>query len=267
MAKGDNKWYISIVKLYFLALESYMAQTNALIATLKQALKDKNMTYADVGKALDMSEANVKRQFASKRFTLDRLEAICQILHMELTDLFELYEDSRQHITRLTYEQEQTLVADVKLLLVAVSVRNRLTFSDILSLYHLTEPECIQCLAQLDRLKIIDLLPNNRIKLRISEDFRWLADGPIEHYFESNLQSHFLASRFTGDLEQRLFMYGLLSETSMQQMIVKMQLLAKEFTELQRQDVKLPLDNRHSVGFMLNLRPWDASVFQSLTKK
>jgi len=244
-----------------------MAQTAALISTLKQALKSHKLTYSDVGEALDMSEANVKRQFASKRFTLDRLESICQIMQMELSDLFQLYEDSRQRITRLTYEQEQKLIADVKLLLVAVSVRNRLSFSDILSLYHLTESECIQYLAQLDRLKIIDLLPNNRIKLRISEDFRWLSDGPIERFFESQLQGHFLASRFTGELEQRLFLYGLLSEASMQQLIIKMQTLAKEFTELLRQDVKLPLDKRHSVGFMLTMRPWDVNIFQTLTRK
>ena len=243
-----------------------MAQTAALITTLKQALKAHNLTYADVGVSLGMSEANVKRQFASKRFTLERLEDICQIMQLELSDLFQLYEDSRQRITKLSHEQEQTLVADVKLLLVAVSVRNRLSFSDILTQYHLTEAECIQALAQLDRLKIIDLLPNNRIKLRISEDFRWLSDGPIENFFASQLQGNFLASKFTGDLEQRLFLFGLLSDASLQQLMSKMQTLAKEFTELLRHDVKLPLDKRHSVGFMLAMRPWDAEIFKSLTR-
>lgn len=243
-----------------------MAQAESLIVTLKQALKSHKLTYADVGKALNMSEANIKRQFASKRFTLERLEAICQIMHMELSDLFQFYEDSRQCISQLTFEQEESLVANMKLLLVAVSVRNRLSFEDILTLYHLTESECIQCLAQLDRLKIIDLLPNNRIKLRISEDFRWLANGPIERFFESHLQSNFLTSRFTGEFEKRLFSYGLLSHSSIQFLINKMQILAKEFTELLKQDVKLPIDDRHSVGFIMATRPWDAKIFKPLTK-
>lgn len=243
-----------------------MAQTEALISTLKQALKDHQLTYSDVGKALDMSEANIKRQFASKRFTLDRLESICQIMHLELSDLFQMYEDSRQHITQLTREQEKTLVADIKLLLVAVSVRNRLSFDDILSLYHLSEAECIQALAKLDRLKIIDLLPNNRIKLRISEDFRWLANGPIESYFESHVQSQFLDSKFNGKLDQKLFLYGLLSDTSVQLLKHKLEMLAKEFTELLRQDAKLPLEQRNSVGFMLSMRPWVANIFKSLTR-
>lgn len=105
-----------------------MAQTAALIDTLKQALKIHRLTYADVAHRLDMSEANVKRMFASKRFTLERLEDVCRLMQMELTDLFQLYEESRQRISQLTVEQEQELVRDEKLLLVAVSVRNRLTF-------------------------------------------------------------------------------------------------------------------------------------------
>ena len=138
-----------------------MAQTTALINVLKKALKSHHLTYGDVGKALDMSEANVKRQFAAKRFTLDRLEAICQIMQMELSDLFALYEDSRQRIVQLTQEQEQELVQDTTLFIVATAVRNRVTLEDMLAYYRFSETECIKCLAKLDRLKIIDLLPNN----------------------------------------------------------------------------------------------------------
>lgn len=243
-----------------------MAQTEALIETLKQALKRNHLTYAEVGRRLQMSEANVKRMFASKRFSLDRVADICQLMQMELTDLLHLYEESRQHITQLTLEQEEELVKDLKLVLVAVSVRNRLGFQDILSNYHLTESELIQCLAKLDKLKIIDLLPGNRIKLRIDDDFRWIPNGPIEKFFESHLQTEFLKSGFEGDLANRLFLFGLLSESSMRHLLAKVQVLAKEFIDLHRQDAKLPLDRRLPVGFMLALRPWEAGVLTPLIR-
>lgn len=233
-----------------------MSQSSLLVDILKKTLKSRHLTYADIGRALDMSEANVKRQFASKRFTLERLEAICHVMDMELVDLFQLLEDSRQRITHLTLEQEQELVKDIHLLLVAIAVRNHLRFVDIVAQYDLSETECIQYLARLDRLKLIDLLPNNRIKLRIAEDFRWLPDGPIERYFETQVQTPFLQSRFNGDAEQRLFLHGLLSDASVQQLQNKLQLLAKEFTELLRQDVSLPLSKRHAIGFLLAMRPW-----------
>jgi len=243
-----------------------MAQAEALIATLKQALKSNRLTYAEVAKQLAMSEANVKRMFASKRFSLDRLEDICHLMNMELSDLFQLHEETRQRITQLTLEQEKNLVQDVKLLLVAVSVRNRLSFDDIINNYELSETELIHCLAVLDKLKIIDLLPNNRIKLLIDDNFRWLPNGPIERFFENQIQEQFLKSSFCGEFEQRLFLFGLLSDSSTQLLINRMQSLAKEFTDLYRQDINLPLEKRHTIGLMLAMRPWNAEVFTPLTK-
>ena len=87
-----------------------MAQTQALIEVLKQSLKTNRITYADIASRLDMSEANVKRMFAKRRFSLERLEEVCQLMQMEMSDLFVLYEASRQRIDHLTEQQEQELV-------------------------------------------------------------------------------------------------------------------------------------------------------------
>lgn len=244
-----------------------MAQTAELVKTLKTALKAHQLTYAEVARQLKMSEANVKRLFISKRFTLERLEDICGLMQMELTDLFQLYQESRQRITQLTLEQEKELVNDATLLLVAVSVRNHLTFEEIIHHYEISKTQCIRCLAKLDKLLIIDLLPNNRIKLRIDEDFHWIPHGPIEDFFHKKIQKQFLKSGFRADLEHRRFMFGLLGESSAQKLMTKMQNLSKEFAELHRQDAQLPLEKRHSIGFMVAMRPWELETFQPLLRK
>ncbi len=243
-----------------------MAQTPALIDILKQSLKTHRLTYADIASRLEMSEANVKRMFAKKRFSLHRIEQICELMQMEMSDLFVLYEASRQRVNALTEQQEQELVGDEKLLLVAVSVRNQLSFEQIVEHYQISATECIQYLAKLDRLKIIDLLPDNRIKLRIDEYFSWLPGGPIERFFEREIQRQFLKSRFKGELEQRLFHFGLLGDTSSQIMIEKLKSLAHEFTELHKRDLHLPLHKRHNQGLMLAMRPWHLDVFEPLVK-
>lgn len=243
-----------------------MAQTDALIATLKQALKSHHLTYSEVAHRLGMSEANVKRMFASRRFTLERLEQICQLMQMDLSDLFLLHEESRKKVSQLSEQQERELVSDAKLLLVAVSVRNRLTFDEIISHYHLSNTECIKYLGKLDQLKLIDLLPNNRIKLRIDDDFRWLPNGPIERFFESQIQNQFLKGNFTGNGQLRLFMSGPLSDASHQVMLNKIQALASEFAELLHQDARLPIQNRTNLGFLLALKPWEFSVFEPLKR-
>ncbi len=243
-----------------------MAQTAALIDILKQVLKDRGLTYRQVAARLQMSEANVKRMFARRRMTLDRLEAICQLIPMELSDLFHLFAESRHRISHLTLEQEEELVRDPLLLLVAVSVRNRLSFEDILANYRITETECIRCLAALDRLKVIDLLPGNRIKLRIDEDFRWLPDGPIERFFEQKILSHFLGAGFHGELESRLFVFGLLGEDSAKLLRRRLETISREFTDLHRQDSHLPLGDRHTIGLFLAMRPWEAEVFRPYSR-
>jgi hypothetical protein len=49
-----------------------MPQTQQLVETLKQALRGQKKTYADVAKALELSEARVKRLFADKNLSLAR---------------------------------------------------------------------------------------------------------------------------------------------------------------------------------------------------
>ena len=115
-----------------------MAQSQNLIQTLKRALRAAQITYADIARHLEMSEANVKRLFATQSFTLQRIESICELMHMDLSDLFNLLESERQRIHRLTLQQEKELVDDTGLLLVAVCVRNQIGFEEIVQRYRLT---------------------------------------------------------------------------------------------------------------------------------
>ncbi len=64
-----------------------MAQTQQLIDALKRTLKAHGLTYADVAKQLQLSEANIKRLFSKKTFTLERLDQVCQIMELEISDL------------------------------------------------------------------------------------------------------------------------------------------------------------------------------------
>ncbi len=239
-----------------------MAQTEAIITTLKRALRANGLTYADVARGLSMSEANVKRQFASERFTLARIEQICQLMQMDLSELFQLYEASRQRITHLSEAQERELVADPLMLIIAVFVQNHLGYADITGRYKISEAECIRCLAKLDRLHIIDLLPHNRIKLRIDEHFSWIPGGPIERYFEREVQQQFLRGSFSKRGGTRLFCTGMLSEHSRQLITRRLQALSQEIADLQRQDAGRPLAERHNTGVLLALREWEFSAFQ-----
>ena len=133
-----------------------MAQTSALIDTLKRTLKSHGKTYADVGRTLELSEASVKRLFSHKDFSLERLDRICQMLGMDISDLVEHMAGEQHQLEQLSFEQEQEVVSDKTLLAVAICALNKWTMGEIVAFYDITEGECFQKLATLDRLKLID---------------------------------------------------------------------------------------------------------------
>ncbi|MBN0987874.1 helix-turn-helix domain-containing protein [Amphritea pacifica] len=243
-----------------------MAQTAALVQTLKKQLKAQGKTYLDVAQALDLSEASVKRLFSEQNFTLQRLETIAELAGLELTGLFRLMAQEQQRLTQLTREQEQEIASDLELLLVTVSVINGFSFSDIISHYDITEHECIQKLAKLDRLRIIELQPNNRIKLLIDPNFTWLANGPIQQFFQQKVEQDFFQSRFDKKHEKLIVLNGVLTPEANLAMQKKMERVAEEFNSLLRDDSPLPIDQKHGNTMVLAIRQWQYSLFKNYRK-
>jgi len=244
-----------------------MAQTRALIAALKQVLKSRGMTYADIARGLRMSEASVKRVFAKQTFTLRRLDDICELLGVEITDLGKLVEHESERVSQLTIKQETELVSDPKMLLVAVHAISHWTLDDIVSTYAISKVECIRFLARLDRVRIIDLLPDNRFKVRVARNFAWLPNGPIMRYFGAQVRTDFFASPFDGKGERLAFVSGMLSRTSNAVVQHHINRLSVEFSELHNQDARLPLSERFGTSLLVALRPWAPEVFRKMRRK
>ncbi|MGD8420280.1 MAG: helix-turn-helix transcriptional regulator [Gammaproteobacteria bacterium] len=243
-----------------------MSQTRTLIETLKQELRKQRITYREVSQTLELSETSVKRLFADAAFSVRRLEKVCELLHLELSDLVHLMQKSIELTTELSREQEEELVSDIKLLLVALLLMNKLQFTDILATYDISEPEGIRLLARLDRMKIIELLPGNRVKLMISQNFRWLPNGPIQKFFESKVQLEFLNSSFNGPGQYRVFVSGMISREGNAEIIRKIQHLAQEMHDLNVESESLPLEQRFGTSLMMAIRPWEINVFSELRR-
>lgn len=243
-----------------------MSQLEDVCITLKVLLKQQQITYKALAKQLAMSEANVKRMFSLKQFTLARLEEICQVLTISLSDLFVLVEQQKKKLSQLTVEQELELVSDVKLILVAACVRDGWSFDDIITHYQIDQFECIQLLAKLDRLKMIQLLPNNQYKVLIAQDFQWIPHGPLEQFMTKDGISTFLATPFTEENSFRFYIRGTYSQTSIDIIKRKLNQLKKEVALLNQEDAALSLENRQHVGLLLAMRPWELPHFQKLRR-
>lgn len=227
------------------------------------------MTYADVAQYLKLSEANVKRLFSKRSFTLERLDQVCQMMGIEISDLVQEMSERKNAtaISGLTIEQEAEIAGNLELLLITVCVLNRWTMQEIIDRFHLSETQCIQHLVRLDRLRLIELLPKNRVKLLVARNFKWQENGPIQRFFQEKLEADFFSSRFDHPDERLIVLNGMLTESSIGIFQRKMEQLAREFDELNDNDAKLPLDDRVGTTAVIAIRPWSYGLFESLRKQ
>lgn len=243
-----------------------MGQISQVNQTLKSLLRQQQITYKEIATKLDMSEANIKRIFSTESFTLQRLEQICDILNMTMADLFALTQKQVQQISQLTVEQESELLADPKLLLIAVCVRDAWKFDEIISYYDIDKLQCIQLLARLDKLKIIDLLPNNHFKSLIAQDFRWIPGGPLERFMEQEVLVKFMAPKQNEQWLFRFYLRGRYSQSSIDIIQRKLNQLTKEAAALNLEDSDLPLNKRQHIGLLMAMRPWEPSLFEKMRR-
>lgn len=126
--------------------------TAYLFEGLKAHYRARGLSYRDVAKALKISEATVKRIFSTRDCTLARLEALCAVVQIDLAEIARGAPRVTRLITQLTKEQEQELVDDLRLLIVAVCAMGNVPLADIVRVYDISRVQCIGLLAKLDRI-------------------------------------------------------------------------------------------------------------------
>jgi transcriptional regulator with XRE-family HTH domain len=243
-----------------------MSESVQLLATLKRQLKSQGMTYRDVARALKLSEPSVKRLFASGRITVERMVQICNLLGFTLAELSQEAVAGQMRVSTLTERQEREVVANPKLLLVAVCALNHWTLDEIVLHYRLSTAECIKLLLHLDKLRIIDLLPGNRIRINVARDFDWLPSGPIRQYFQSKGLGDFLKGDFAHEHEAMAFVHGLFTDQALAQIQDELKKLRLKFAELHEASLSAPLSKRRGLGLLLAMRGWEPADFVRLRR-
>lgn len=244
-----------------------MPPSTALIEALKRQLKARGLTYAELARRIGLSEASVKRMFSLRHFTLRRLDQILAATGIDFEQLVQAARDAPPLIERLSQAQEQRIIDEPKLLVVAVSALNLLSLEQMVACYTLSEAEAVGLLLQLDRIGFLELLPNNRIKLLVARTFTWIPDGPIQAYFREQAFGDYLAARFDGEGEALQLLNVMLSRRSGAVLLERLRQLALEFSQQHQDDAGLPFEQRHAVSVLLAARPWLPKAFKALARQ
>jgi len=240
-----------------------MSTTANLITALKEELKITHVTYAELAVRLGMAESSVKRMFAKGDMPLSRIDAICAALKIDFADLARRVADTQPLLAQLTLAQEKAVVADKQLLLVAICVLSQWTFEQIVTRYQITDAQCITCLAQLDRISIIELRPLNRYRLKLAKTFRWIPHGPVMNFFREHALEDYFSGGFDREDESFVLVHGSISKSLAPSFIERMQRVAQDFAQQHLADQKLGAQHTDGYTLILAMRSWEFAPFKN----
>ena len=243
-----------------------MSTTADLVTALKAELKAAGITYAELARALGMAESSIKRVFAKRDMPLSRIDEVLRVLKMDFAELARQVADAQPLRRELTLEQEKAVIADRKLLLMAISCLSQWTFEQVVGTYRLTEAEAVKYLARLDRLGIIELRPMNRYRLKVAKTFRWRPRGPVMRYFREHVVADYFDGGFDAEGELLMLVHGQIGRSLAMQFNERLARVAQDFAQQHLADQKLPPEQRRPYTLVLGMRSWLFAAFRDLKR-
>jgi AraC-like DNA-binding protein len=244
-----------------------MSSTRDLVDALKAELKTAGITYAELAAHLEMAESSIKRMFSQGDMPLTRVDEVLRVLRMDFAELARRVADTRPLRRELSEEQERAVVADRRLLLVAICCLSQWTYEQIHGTYRLAEAELVGLMLRLDKLGIIELKPLNRYRLLVDKTFRWRPDGPLMRYFREQVAGDYFSGHFDEDGEMFMLVHGQIGLSLASAFNERLARLAQDFARQHLADQKLPAAHKRPYTLVLGMRSWLFAAFRDLKRE
>jgi hypothetical protein len=236
-----------------------------VILVLKRQLKMRGFNYVQVGEHLGISTSSVKRLFADQSFSFQRIEQLCDLIGIDLLQLMQIADEYQSQLAQLEWEQEQQIVDNPRLLLVGVCLINRCSFEEVFEKYQFEQTELIRLFAAYDRFGVIELLPGNRYRLKISANFTWQTRGPIQQFFVKTILGNFLSDQSQQPGNNNRYLWNMLSQSSVQELGKKINHLIDDYLLLAERDKKLKMADKLTSSMMIVFKEdWEPDIFRAL---
>ncbi|HEY4545866.1 MAG TPA: helix-turn-helix transcriptional regulator [Pedomonas sp.] len=216
-------------------------QSRLLKEVLKQQIRIRGLRYQDIADQLGVSVVTIKRYLNSDRLPVEVMEDISACLGLSLIDLSEIAkEGDGRNFLDLELRQESALASDSALALMRLMLYSGMTVPEIMSEYAVDEATVISLLTRLDRLKLIELLPGNRVRIPGPHHIEWKPGGPIRRTIEHNIRNHFVMMDFANTEDFYGYETVRLSRESVRQLEEHMRQLVRQVRVLHRLDQGIP---------------------------
>lgn len=243
-----------------------MNSRHPLVDALKTEMKAAGLTYAQLARQLGMAESSIKRIFARGDMPLSRVDEVLRVLKMDFAELARRVADAEPLRQELTLAQEKAVVADPRLLLMAISCMSQWTAAQIVATYRINPEECEAYLRVLDRLGVIELRPPSRYRLKLAKTFRWLPDGPVMAFFRERVVGEYFDGGFDGKGELLMLVHGEVDTHLATGFTERLQRLGQDFAQQHLAAQRLPGHQKQPYTLVLGMRSWLFAAFRELKR-
>lgn len=243
-----------------------MSTGHPLVTALKAELKAAGITYAELSRQLGTAESTIKRIFAKGDMPLSRVDEVLRVLKMDFAELARRVAEAEPMRQQLTLAQERAVVADPRLLLMAISCMSLWTPEQVVATYRISAAECQAYLAVLDRLSIIELRPGGRYRLKLAKTFRWLPEGPVMAFFRERVVDDYFSGGFDGEGELLMLVHGEVGTHLAASFTERLQRVGQDFAQQHLADQRLGPEQKRPYTLVIGVRSWLFGAFRDLKR-
>lgn len=150
-----------------------------IFAVLKDHLRSRGLTYADLAERMAISEPTVKRLFAAQDCKLSRLQEICVALGLSFDDVVEAARRPRDDVRQIPATAERELAERPTLFHLFLLMRDGLDQADAGRHLGLDGAGTFRAGMALERLGIAVVRKDGRIDVDAARAVRFRRDGPL----------------------------------------------------------------------------------------
>jgi transcriptional regulator with XRE-family HTH domain len=240
--------------------------SETVIESLKANLKIRGLSYRDLAKAWDISQSSVKRIMSSTEISLDRVEKACDLMDLSLGDFFhQIRFESRTDFFYLTPEQETKLAKDAEGLHYFLLLQHGWKPSEIIRRFSIPADRNVRLLNQLEKIGLIEVLPQGKIKQKYLSQLRFRKEGPIGKLLEKQVKTEFLESSFARTDEYFTFLTLSYSPSMSAKLKMRLTEISKELVADSDQQRSHP--NSQEYGLVIAMRPWKSPLLKALVPR
>lgn len=164
------------------------------MSVLRSRAKSLGLRQDELAKQLGISLPTIKRWFAGRGVTFESVLMLLETLDMNLSDVEEMASLESTRTFSYTTEQEEFFAARPQYLAYFDHLLAGLSPTAIAHKFCLSNRSTSKYLSALDRLKLIEHWPRDRVKMKTKGEPAWQKNGPLSRSLKDKAVAEFTSS-------------------------------------------------------------------------